>query len=227
MATPAGLRRYRESWANAPRQIVHYAPADKKARWGRRPERTPLFGGGDVDRLPRRPSRTQRRMQSPRAIARAVRKYYLSRERSEPRGCGGRGAPVDEGRARERAGRVGSEVWQLERGRGGNRSDARRGATRNRGRGAANCGPQRTRPRHHDSSHTERPQRAANDCAPRVCCFAIEDKRWCSVRSALITIFCRRAHTRRMPAPERSEGSTQRTKVVYVYQSTILGRNPK
>ena len=43
------------------------AVADKKACWGHRPERTPLFGGGGVDRLPRRPSRTQRRMQSPRA----------------------------------------------------------------------------------------------------------------------------------------------------------------
>ena len=60
-----------------------------------------------------------------------------ARERSEPRGFGGRGAPVDEGRARERAGRVGSEVWRQERGRGGNRSDARRRAKRNRGRGEA------------------------------------------------------------------------------------------
>ena len=36
----------REQLANAPRQITHYAVADKKARWGRRPERTPLLGGG-------------------------------------------------------------------------------------------------------------------------------------------------------------------------------------
>jgi len=34
VATPAGLRLCRESWANAPRQIIHDAPADKKARWG-------------------------------------------------------------------------------------------------------------------------------------------------------------------------------------------------